>query len=241
MIKHDSDIIDNIYKFAGTVYLTAIALFQGIALALLTNYFIAFLFLDLSDRSSSDYTGVCGHYIFTVMAVFTIWHHYIYRILYLKWFPNIWDTVIPFSLGVSEISMILLLGKINEPEKVPINIIINYWYCSAGMLCICGIFAYLHGTKKADPKLYPAIFLYDIRAFLKSLKLAYMVASVFCAITGILFFLIASKVAPYWCFYKILVIFSIQIIWYEFYHCRKIKPVFLKLEQETALFRKREG
>lgn len=236
MTERYSKIDKNIYEFSGTVYLTAIALFQGIALALLLNYFVGFWVQNLDAKSLSElFRGRGRYFIFSGMAIFTIWHHYVYRILYLKWFPSIWDTIIPFSLGTFEILMILLLKHIMDIK------IVSYWCYSASLLSFCGVAAYGHGIIIADPKRYPPSLLVNARALYKSLKIIYAIAAVVCEIMGISFFFMANKrLSGDWCYF-ILSLFFVHIIVYEFCHWLIIKPAFLEVEKKKELIRGRRS
>jgi hypothetical protein len=98
-VNKKADLVSNFYS---SIYLTFISLLQGIALVLLLPEFI--VFLRTTDHPFTDFNIL--PFVLTLLIVFTIWHHYTFQVLYLKWFPNISDAILPFLIAISEFFLI---------------------------------------------------------------------------------------------------------------------------------------
>ena len=99
MNNKKADLVSNFYS---SIYLTFISLLQGIALVLLLPDFITYL-----KTADHPFTNVSIlPFVMTLLVVFVVWHHYTFQVLYIKWFPNILDAILPFGLGIAEFFLI---------------------------------------------------------------------------------------------------------------------------------------
>ena len=93
--------------YFGSIYLTIISLLQGVAIYNLSPYLINYFTSD-NIRFTNIYTVPL---FLTLFIIFIVWHHYVNGILFLRWFPNIIDALIPFAVSITEFFLISFLEK----------------------------------------------------------------------------------------------------------------------------------
>jgi hypothetical protein len=81
-----------------TIYLTVISLLQGIALSIIVPNFITYL--DIVENPWSHVEVI--PMVLMLLIIFIVWHHYAIGIFFLRWFPNIIDTIIPFVVSIGQ-------------------------------------------------------------------------------------------------------------------------------------------
>jgi hypothetical protein len=117
-------------------YLTSLAIIQGVALGLL-----------LSTTAMQWYrsSGLTHHVMVALQAVasFTaivvVTHRYLLLTVMARWVPTIFDTLIPFSIGVGEIGLALLIGHFVA------------WWGATLAFAIAGMSSYSHSRLRAGP------------------------------------------------------------------------------------------
>ena len=97
-MKNCNTEFDLVEGYFPSIYLTIIALIQGIALSTLAGNFIQ----EINTGFSSSDPNCYVKYIIVSTTIFLTWHHYMYGIIYLKWLPGVFDTLIPLSLGATQ-------------------------------------------------------------------------------------------------------------------------------------------
>jgi hypothetical protein len=88
-----------------TIYLTVISLLQGISLSQLVPNTLEYL--NTADHPWSHIPIVAM--LLMLLVIFIVWHHYALGIFFLRWFPNIIDTIIPFFVSIAQFYLISLL------------------------------------------------------------------------------------------------------------------------------------
>ncbi len=106
------------------VHLTTISVIQGVALGLLVEHV-----LPLTGRPQS-WAPVLIYAVASFLIIITISFEYYYFVAVYRWSPKVPDTVIPFLLGVFEISAIYYL---HNPRA---------WWLLTGCLAGVGVIAF---------------------------------------------------------------------------------------------------
>src|SRR5437764_323407 len=140
-----AELVSNFYS---SIYLTLISLLQGIALVLLLPEFITYL---RTTHNPFSYFTILP-FILTLLIVFTIWHHYTFQVLYLKWFPNIIDAILPFIIAITEFFLVSFVTFKTSGGKVDVE----GWTKTFAAFLLMTSFAYL-GIFRNDVNLFQNI------------------------------------------------------------------------------------
>jgi len=218
--KNEYEIIENVFT---PIYLTVIALIQGIALSLLIQKIV----LNLE----TDEIFYWKRYVVGGVIIFSVWHHYMYTVIYLRWFPDVLESLLPLSIGVSEIFMAELSN--NAPEQ---------WLLSVMSVFFFGGFAYFNAAFKIRPLFFEERInsSSDAEKHCKNISICHGVAGIFCILHA--FFLLSfalcfSSSNLYTCFmYLVLFYCIIHVVVYELYYSLIIRPHF----REAIKYRKSE-
>src|SRR5688500_10214080 len=93
-------------NYFGAIYLTVISLLQGIALSQLVPEIITYF-----EIAESPWRNIhLIPFLMMLMIIFVVWHHYAIGIFFLRWFPNIIDTFIPFIISIGQFFLISFLN-----------------------------------------------------------------------------------------------------------------------------------
>lgn len=130
----------------GSIYLTIMSLLQGIVISLLVPSMI--LYFKTSLHPFSDIHLV--PYLIMFQIIFTVWHHYVMGVFYLRWFPNLIDTFIPFMISIIQFAMISFL----EIEDSVTDIQLHNWILSFGIFMLLGSFAYFAASFRLRPEYF---------------------------------------------------------------------------------------
>ena len=135
-----------------TIYLTVISLLQGIALSQLVPYIINYfkIYTDLPDSPWQDERIL--PMAITLLIIFIVWHHYAIGIFFLRWFPNIIDTIIPFMVSIGQFFLISFLVV----EKT-IEVDVDSWAKGFAIIMVSGSLAYFSAAIRLDPDLFANI------------------------------------------------------------------------------------
>ena len=129
-----------------TIYLTVISLLQGIALSQLVPNIITYV--EVVDNPLTNI------YILPLalmlMIIFIVWHHYAIGIFFLRWFPNIIDTIIPFMISIGQFVLISYLTI----ETVDTDIQLNAWTKGFAAFLVMGSFAYFAAGLRLEADLF---------------------------------------------------------------------------------------
>jgi len=129
-----------------TIYLTVISLLQGIALSQLVPYIITYFQLTNTPFAHIEILPL----ILMLLVIFIVWHHYAIGIFYLRWFPNIIDTIIPFVVSVGQFFLMSFLTI----EVCISEIDIPSWTKGYSIFLMIGSFAYFAASFRIDADLF---------------------------------------------------------------------------------------
>lgn len=129
-----------------TIYLTVISLLQGIALSQLVPILI--VYLEIADQPFLDI-----HILplaLMLLIIFIVWHHYAIGIFFLRWFPNIMDTIIPFFVSIGQFVLIsyLTIGSAVTDIKL------DEWSVGFAIFLFMGSGAYLSAALRMESDLF---------------------------------------------------------------------------------------
>ncbi len=132
-----------------TIYLTVISLLQGIALSQLVPSIINYF--QLSDQPWGDIRIL--PLAITMLIIFIVWHHYAIGIFFLRWFPNIIDTIIPFMVSIGQFFLISFLIVEDTVETIDVR----SWAVGYAVIMLAGSLAYFSAAIRLDPDLFANI------------------------------------------------------------------------------------
>jgi hypothetical protein len=220
MPSKKADLVGNFYS---SIYLSFISLLQGIALVLLLPDFITHL--KTSEHPLTDVRTL--PFVITLLVVFIIWHHYTFQVLYVKWFPNILDAILPFGIGIAEFFLISYLTSKTPGTEIDLE----GWTKTYASFHFLGSFAYF-GLMRNDVNLVTHIMnkqnamkLYEHN---KSLGIRLGFYLLFQAFFALLIVLMHS----YQLLWFTLLFFILHIAYAEHYVTTRTKPLFIKAIEE---------
>ena len=212
-----SDIVSTYFT---SIYLTIIALLQGVAIVHLVPYLINYFISD-QNRITDTYTASL---FLTLLIIFVVWHHYVNGILFLRWFPNILDALIPFAISISEFFLIAFLEYKNQTSSM--NMLA--WMRTFTVFLFFGSIAYFAAALRHDETLFDNI-MSKIAASIhkKNIRWFYIRAGISMVLQGLFatFILILHR---NWLLWFSLSFFLAHIVISEYLHIRYIKPAFEK-------------
>jgi hypothetical protein len=215
-----AELVNNFYS---SIYLTFISLLQGIALVLLLPEFITYL---RTTHNPFSYFTILP-FILSLLIVFTIWHHYTFQVLYLKWFPNIIDAILPFGIAITEFFLVSFLTFKTSGSKIDVE----GWTKTFAAFLFLTSFAYL-GILRNDINLFQNIM--TRKNTLLHNKHNRNIGIILCCY--MLFqALFASIIFTFHLerfLWISLILFLLHISYTEYYVTTKIKPFFIKAIEE---------
>lgn len=217
MNKRKADFVNNYF---GSIYLTIIALLQGVAIYQLMPYMISYF-----TSSEIHYSNIYTVPLFlTLLIIFTVWHHYVNGILFLRWFPNIIDALIPFAVSISEFFLISFLAYKDQPATMNTHA----WTQSFTFFLFTGSVAYFAAAIRHDPELF--INFMDKETSLihgKLVRRFYILGGISMLLQGLfsIFILVVHKDRLLW---LSLLLFIMHVGLLEYLHIRQLLPVFKK-------------
>lgn len=217
MNKKKADFVNNYF---GSIYLTIIALLQGAAIILLVPYLINY-FTSSQIHITNIYTVPL---FLTLLIIFTVWHHYVNGILFLRWFPNIIDALIPFAVSISEFFLISFL----EYKDQPASMNTHAWIKSFTFFLSMGSVAYFAAAIRHDPELFINFMDKEISILHgKLIRRFYIRAGISMILQG-LFSIFIVIVHRDWLLWFSLIFFALHVVASEYIHIRQILPIFKK-------------
>lgn len=130
-----------------TIYLTVISLLQGISLSQLVPNTLEYL--NTADHPWSHIPIVAM--MLMLLVIFIVWHHYALGIFFLRWFPNIIDTIIPFFVSIAQFYLISLL---KVQDSVVSMESIESWTLGYAFMLIFGSLGYFAASWRIDAALF---------------------------------------------------------------------------------------
>lgn len=194
-----------------SMYLTVIALGQGIALALLFSPFGLSTSLVLKLNWPK--------YVVSIIVVLAIWHHYMYGSIFTRWFPDLRDSFLPIALFGSEIFLILTTTE---------NLSRDLWPHSIWVLSLFSCLAYANAGYRCDPNFFTRLTSEDAKLHCRNIRTVHgYYASTFCGIlTFVCFFFAIIGQQPKWYSKAIMVIFIIHFTTFEIIYIWRVKKFF---------------
>lgn len=127
----------NAYKFKinstfTSFYLALVGIIQGIVLSKFIDKHLCGVF---KIGTSWDEYSIC--LLLTLFVIIQITFEYISTSIHYRWFPTVVDIIIPFLLGIFQVSLIYTLKDGNE-------MFLTCWYLDLFIICILGCGSYLH-------------------------------------------------------------------------------------------------
>ncbi len=207
-----------------TIYLTVISLLQGIALSQLVPNIITYL--EMSEQPFMDIRLL--PLILMLFVIFIVWHHYAIGIFFLRWFPNIVDTILPFLVSIGQfilISFITIKTSIDD-----INVVT--WTKGFAIFVMLGSLAYFSASWRLEPDLFTNIMSkQNAEAHCKRAATIYNWAGISILIQGIFAGLIV--LTGYHSLLLVsLVFFILHLYFTEYYKLRDLKPAFIRALDE---------
>ena len=206
------------------IYLSVTSLLQGIALSQLVAIILKYLEIIPKPWGNTQVLPL----LLMLLVIFIVWHHYAIGIFYLRWFPNIIDTLVPFLVGIGQfvlISYINIETNLTEIQIIP-------WTYGYAIFLIIGSLAYFSASWRLDPDLF-----INVMSKEASLKHAELTKKHFtlsgCSILGqgIFAFLIALTQTDILLIGSILLL-VIHLVLFEFALMNSIKPHYIKAMDE---------
>ncbi|MEP6793253.1 MAG: hypothetical protein ABJB16_02925 [Saprospiraceae bacterium] len=133
-------------NYFATIYLTFISLLQSVALSQLVPIIITYF--EKSEHPMMDIQIL--PLALMLFIIFIVWHHYAIGIFYLRWFPNIIDTIIPFVVSIGQFFLVSYL-TINTSVS---DINMDRWTLGFAIFLIVGSFAYFAAAWRIEADLF---------------------------------------------------------------------------------------
>ncbi len=140
---------DLVSNYFASIYLTFISLLQGIALSQLVPQM--FTYFKIAEHPWTDIHVL--PLTIMLLIIFIVWHHYAISIFFLRWFPNIIDTIIPFIVGIGQFVLISYLVINNSLSDMNIEA----WTKGFAIFFIVGSVAYFAAAWRNEADLFTNI------------------------------------------------------------------------------------
>ncbi|MBK9985177.1 MAG: hypothetical protein IPP15_22940 [Saprospiraceae bacterium] len=85
-----------------------------------------------------------------MLIIFIVWHHYAIGIFYLRWFPNIIDTIIPFVVSIGQFFLVSYLTI----RTSLLDIDMGRWTVGFAIFLVVGSFAYFAAAWRIEADLF---------------------------------------------------------------------------------------
>ena len=203
-----------------TIYLTVMSLLLGIALSQLIP--IVIKYLEIAEYPFSDIHVV--PLLLMLLIIFTVWHHYAIGIFFLRWFPNIIDTIIPFVVSIGQ--FILISYLVIDTSVSDIDIV--SWTKGFAIFLIVGSPGYFAAAWRIDPDSFTNIMTrIDAVTHCNNVRKYYNLSGIFVLIQG-LFALWINIFQFEPLLWVSLILFLGHLISSEYFLIHTIKPHFIK-------------
>ncbi|RLB35480.1 MAG: hypothetical protein DRH12_16665 [Deltaproteobacteria bacterium] len=105
------------------VYLTLISIIQGVALGILASNTFSYI---KDPHLAESWTRFLPYSVMSFISIIVVSYEYTWFIGIFRWSPEIWDTIIPFALGASEVGPMFYL---TDPQS---------WWLLTSVFCYVG-------------------------------------------------------------------------------------------------------
>ena len=223
-MSNKSELVGNYF---GTIYLTVMSLLQGIVLAQLVPSIIRYTELATDPWRDVHLLPL----VLMLLIIFNIWHHYAIGIFFLRWFPNIIDTIIPFMISLAQFFLVSYLD-VNDSVN---DIDVTAWMKGFAVILLLGCFAYFGAVWRLDADLFTNIMSKEnaVIHVIISRKF-YKLAGFAVLFQGLFALLIVFLQKETWLLFS-LIFLVIHLILSEYWLLRSVKPHFIKAMDELEL------
>lgn len=207
-------------NYFGTIYLQIIALLQGIALSVLIPNILEYF--DVAPQPWTDIRLM--PLIMLLLMIFVVWHHYAIGIFFLRWFPNIIDTVIPFLITIGQFYLIYQM----DIETSIDDMNMHSWIVGFSIYYIVGSVAYFSAAWRCEPELFTNIMsLENAKVHCTHVHRYYNISGCSILFQGIFGFLILLIGNYEWLRISV-ILFVIHLVVSEYFHLKNLKPHLVK-------------
>ena len=213
-----------ISNYFATIYLTVISLLQSIALSQLVPIIIVYM-----QTTEHPWTDVhLLPLLLMLLIIFIVWHHYAIGIFFLRWFPNIIDTIIPFMVSIGQFFLISFLTIKSTTDSMQIEI----WTKGFAVFLVTGSVAYFGAAWRLDPELFTNIMTRQAAdRHGRYVRRYYSLAGCSILVQGLFAFLIALIHTEQLLLFS-LIFMLIHLIVTEYALTKTIQPHFIKAMDE---------
>ncbi len=207
-----------------TIYLTIISLLQGIALSQLVPIIITYL-----EKAEDPWISVqLLPLVLMLLIIFNVWHHYAIGIFFLRWFPNIIDTLIPFIVSIGQF---ILISFITIKDSVA-DIDVETWTKGFAIFLLIGSPAYFSGAWRLEPDLFTNIMSKENAIIhCKRSSKYYSLSGCSILIQALFAFLIIWLQKEEWLLISVF-LFVLHLALAEYFLIKYVKPHFVKSMDE---------
>jgi hypothetical protein len=206
------------------IYLGVTSLMQGLALSQLVPIILTYIDIIEDPWSNIHFIPL----VIMLIIIFIVWHHYAISIFYLRWFPNIIDTAVPFIIGMSQFVLIYYLNiktSIDEIQLEP-------WTRAYGVFLTLGSFAYISASWRLEPDLFSNIMSEKASFVHASLTKKYYTVSGLSILGQGLFAIVITLVHLDWLLIVSLILLISHLVLFEYFLLHSIKPHYIKAMDE---------
>lgn len=206
------------------IYLSVTSLMQGIALSQLVP--IILTYIDLVEERWVDIHLI--PLVMMLIIIFIVWHHYAISIFYLRWFPNIIDTAVPFIIGMGQFVLIYYINIKTTLDEIQLE----PWTRAYGIFLTLGSFAYISASWRLEPDLFINIMSKEASLVHAALTKKYYTLSGYSILAqGLFAFLIAILKLDVLLIVSLVLLIS-HLVLFEYFLLRSIKPHYIKAMDE---------
>lgn len=216
------------------IYLSVTSLLQGIALSQLVPIILKYLAIVPEPWGKIELYPL----ILMLLVIFIVWHHYAISIFFLRWFPNILDTLVPFLVGIGQF---VLISYIDFKTSLA-DIQVTPWSYGYSVFLLIGSFAYFSASWRLEPDLFLNTMSKSATLIHAELTKKYYTLSGFSIFAqGLFAFLITMLGKDDLLLISIILLIS-HLVLFEFFLFSSIKPHYIKamddFEEESKLLKK---
>jgi hypothetical protein len=199
-----AELISNYFP---TIYLTVISLLQGIALSQLVPSLITYF--NIAENPWTDIRLL--PIIIMLGIIFIVWHHYAIGIFFLRWFPNIIDTIIPFMISIGQFMLIAYLTietSVDDIQLMP-------WTKGLAGFWMLGSITYFAAAWRLDPMLFVNIMSRQDAHIHHALTKSLFIKAGFSILVQGMFVAIIALTGQLWMLWIALVLFLTHLVGFE--------------------------
>ena len=206
------------------IYLSVTSLLQGIALSQLVPIILIYLRVVPNPWSDIHLLPL----VIMMLIIFIVWHHYAISIFFLRWFPNIIDTLVPFLIGIGQF---VLLSYINIETQIE-EIQMEPWTLGFAGFLIAGSFAYFLAARRMEAELFDNVMSKEATLIHTQLtRRYYNIAGISILGQGVFALLIGLMHWSNWLWASLILLISHLVI-FEYFLLKSIKPHYVRAMDE---------